>query len=676
MSESAARRLFALDGASCLLDEQHLGIINGLLSTNVTYRDVLSCRGLFAPPFVSSDFRLETRLFGEKVRTQKYTWFPTEVRRTGVIHGVKVSSTTVLAVGRRALLLTAQLENRTGKPVHVPVQFNILGGLDINTRWEFSQPASSSATQVRVSGQRLVKRNDSGAIVLGTSMAASTWQGHCSHWEGELRLPAGATRELHLALAIGPETEAVRDVEAILRDPGDVVAAARRDLANRVRNLFDKLPTLHAKDARLTKFYNRSLVHFLLNRWDVPEFKLHPYYSTGSVMGGCVASYLWDFGNNWGFFPLYDPEALREHVKAFLSIDLTRHFAFLPLAGEAFGPWYYINQEKIIFLVYHYVLHTGDVAFLHERVDGTSATIIEHVIRQALVGDDLTKAATLTDYGDGNHHLELRREYRYDHVLPDMNGRRCACFLAAHTLCQLAGKSPAVDFPARAQALKRLLRRTLWSAKDRWFHWQDAKGRKELRYTIQMFKMIGGPALDRDQEQGLLSHLNEREFLSEYGIHSMSKLDPAFDQVDIDNGGGGCCSCFPGPIIHKLYRAGYPQLAEDVLRRILWWGERLPYWSDSLVANQMDYRKDTPLQNAIGSISAAQSLVFGMLGVHVEPDGKVRVAPNPSSFSPEIELTGLRLRGRQFDIRTTKSRFEVTVDGRKVSAKRGGQVRV
>jgi hypothetical protein len=38
--------------------------------------------------------------------------------------------------------------------------------------------------------------------------------------------------------------------------------------------------------------------------------------------------------------------------------------------------------------------------------------------------------------------------------------------------------------------------------------------KKDLRYTVQMFKLIGSPVLDPDQAKGLLTHLNETEFLS------------------------------------------------------------------------------------------------------------------------------------------------------------------
>lgn len=84
----------------------------------------------------------------------------------------------------------------------------------------------------------------------------------------------------------------------------------------------------------------------------------------------------------------------------------------------------------------------------------------------------------------------------------------------------------------------------MWSATDRWFFHLDEDGRRDLRWTAQMFKLIGSGVLDGEELEGLISHLNEDEFLSAYGLHSMSKLDPAFDQEDIDNGGGGNYTAF------------------------------------------------------------------------------------------------------------------------------------
>ena len=57
-------------------------------------------------------------------------------------------------------------------------------------------------------------------------------------------------------------------------------------------------------------------------------------------------NYLWDFGGDWEIFPLYDPEATKTHIKHFLSVDITKHFAFEPITGEAWGPWYPVEIRR------------------------------------------------------------------------------------------------------------------------------------------------------------------------------------------------------------------------------------------------------------------------------------------------------------------------------------------
>jgi len=220
------------------------------------------------------------------------------------------------------------------------------------------------------------------------------------------------------------------------------------------------------------------------------------------------------------------------------------------------------------------------------------------------------------------------------------------------------------------------LKETLWSAKDRWFFFMYANGVKELRYTVCIFKMMGSPVLDKEEAEGLISHLNDDEFLSPYGIHSMAKQDPAYDQVDIDNGGGGNYVAFTPRIAQFLYQAGYTAQAEELLKRTLWWGERLPYWGDSMVANQIEYRKDTPLQNAIDAAAGAQCIIFGMFGVHLEMDGTVTINPKLPSWAPQGSLRGLKLRGSSIDVSVEGRGFTVKVDDRLIPSKIGTPVRI
>lgn len=57
--------------------------------------------------------------------------------RQGTIHGVNVSTSTVLAAGKRAGMIAINFENKTKQKKVVPIQFNIKGGLDYVAEWSF-----------------------------------------------------------------------------------------------------------------------------------------------------------------------------------------------------------------------------------------------------------------------------------------------------------------------------------------------------------------------------------------------------------------------------------------------------------------------------------------------------------------------------------------------------------
>jgi len=663
------KKLFAIDETANIMQEEHFGLVNGRLTVGVNHRSLMSFGGLWAPPYVSSDFHLALRINGERVGVSKYSWLPFAIQQEGEIDGVLLIGETILAADRPAIICSLTLKNPTSTHKKLSIQLEITGTLDKVDLWEFQRPKSSSPTENQSNPGQLLKLQGEAGIALAADFEGITWQDYASLCETSAELPAGEHKTFHLVLSVGNHVSAEKESREILQTAEQSIEASEARYVRLVEELYHKLPVLEASDPRLVKLYNRSLMHLLTNRWEVPEFILQPYYSTGSVKGGCVCNYLWDFGEVWKIFPLYDPAAAKSHVLQFLTIDITQHFSFNPMDGCALGPWYPANQEKIIGLIYYYVLHTGDVDFLQETVK--SETVLDLVIANALQGDDISQPVALIDYGPANDHLELRREYCYNHVIPDLNGRRYANYLLASQLCELTGR-PAPYLQERAEALKQLLP-TLWEEQARWFHFLGANG-PELRYTVQMFKLIGSGVLDKQMEADLVAHLNEAEFLSTYGLHSMAKTDPAYDQVDIDNGGGGCYVGFPAQIIEKLYQAGYPKEAEDILGRILWWGERMPYWGDSLVANYIDYRQDTPLQCALTGASVAQCIIFGLFGIQVSPQGEIIISPQPPEFSPTLALKGLHLRDKIIDIRVDEKHFEVISEGKTLSAKLGAEI--
>jgi hypothetical protein len=654
----AAADPFSFDGSKNIREEAHFGIVNGKLTCGIPYQDAFAVRGLWAPPYVSTDFRLDIKLFNQSLATNHYTWHPFYVERSGSVQGIGVKSLTMLVPGSRAGLMQVTLKNTSAEPRTIPVALAARGTLDLSKRWEFRAPRSKTATKASFADGTLRLEQGKQAIVLRAD-AALRWNDARPDAGGSISLPPSGEAKFCVVYAVGPSAEAQSQCEKIVAAPEQSIAGARAAYADRVRDLYQKLPQLESSSPELKQLYDRSLVHLLMNRWDVPEFVLHPYYSTGSVNGGCVCDYLYNFGENWEIFPLYDAAANREHIKQFLSIDIAQHYAFEPTTGNAFGPWYMVNMEKIIGLIYFHVFNTGDREFLREKINGK--TVLQHVFANATQGDDLAKPVALIDYGPSNSHLELRRGLPYNHVMPDLNGRRYQNYVLAAELAELSGeRETAAQLRRRAEDLKAVLKATLWNKNNRWFDFQDDKGKKETRYTVQMFKLFGSKVLDDEEEAGLLGHLlSEKEFLSEFGLHSMAKGDPAYDPADVDNGGPGCCTCFPPQIAERLYKAGKPAAAEAILQRILWWGERMPYWGDSIVADKIDYRRDTPLQCTIDGATVAQCIIFGLFGVRAELNGDVRIHPQPPSFARQITLRGLRFRGRVLDIAIEGNEYEV-----------------
>jgi len=135
-------------------------------------------RGMWAPPYLSSDFLFEIRLFGEIVKADKYVWSPREMQRQGAINDIHVESTFTLADGCRGAVMAVTLPTQARTAVSVPLQINITGTFAHNEVWDFfkqqSKPTqwddSSREALFSEKDGAIVWGNDAGAIVMRTSM--------------------------------------------------------------------------------------------------------------------------------------------------------------------------------------------------------------------------------------------------------------------------------------------------------------------------------------------------------------------------------------------------------------------------------------------------------------------------------------------------------------------------
>jgi hypothetical protein len=660
--------IFMANGDSLITRPKHLGIVDEMGAVGINHEFVGDINGFWAAPYASSDYFIEPRIFGEKVKTEHYTWLPFQTKRIGEIRGVRVQSTTTLIYGMRAGVLSITLRNLSKEKKEIPVEFmaNDPGvyqtSLDRVAVWGFGTATSKTLVTDVVDDKGVTRIQGDYAIALGCSLKNTIWEEPTRRFRSMVYLQPGEQKEFSLVFSMGEKKEALDARNAILANPSLYVSKATDKYIAEVKNLFDKLPRFYSDNKNLEQMYNRSIMVLLLNKFEIPELCLHPYYATGSIKGGCFKNYLWSYGAVRKMMPLLDPKGDKEHILQFIrSGGLYHGHSFDPITGEGNGSWYPVNQNLIIDLTYNYIKNTGDSGFLNEKVNGE--TILAHMIKNAVYLEDTTKPVTLNDYGPSGDHLELRRENTYNHIMPDLNGLRYKNYERVSKLCEIAGK-PQPFFMERAKGLKEIMKEQLWDPSIKWFRYEDDKGNKYPRYTIQIFYLLNSGVINSEIKQGLLSHLNDSEFLTNYGFLSMSKKDDQYDQSDIDNGGGGGCTLFPPQITELLYDDGSSDVADGIMRRILWWGARLPYFGDSEVATEIDYRQDTPLQCDIGSIAVSESILFGMFGINVDFDGSISINPVKTSLAKRLQIKGLKIRGKTLDVSVEGGKYEVRTGNR------------
>ncbi len=637
---------FAFKSENNILEEKDLGITSDISSLLTPERSVSSVECFQGCPYTASRFSLELRIGGERIPARSWKWLPSAMLRFGESKGFKVETLTAMVPGTRAFVMKVKIINKLGEDKTLPITLSYCGNARKEDEWVFYIPIddkSAKRESFSFSENVLVGAFDAATYAVSSSVSMTHFS-DAFMLEGEITLPQNGEITLYFSGHLGGNGVA-EDAKNISYEA--LIESSFAYLEKEVKRIYENLPRLSSDNPDLDNLYYRSLVTYILCRWENPDLCTSPYFSTGSVNGACMCSYLWDYCGGLMLHPIYDKNGNKEILKAYLRNDLTKSYALNPATSGPVGPWYQVNQEKIILMVYYHVLFTGEKEFLNEKVG--DKRVIEWMLYHAYVADDTEKEVALYDYGvSGDDHLELRREYRYNGIMPDLNARRYMNYMRVYELTKVAG-CPDERLKDRAKALKERLT-TLWDEDKKWYAFIDAEGKRDMRYTVQMFKFLNSPVIGDAEREGLISHLNEEEFLSGFGLHSMSKKDPAFDQEDIDNGGGGICTHFTMQICAQLFETGYAEKATDILSRVFWWGERMPYMGDSCAANMIANREDTPLQGDISSVSCAQMIFFYIFGIRADFKGNITVSPVKCRPAKNMRIENARLCGKIFSV--------------------------
>jgi len=643
---------------------QHVRVFSGRSTIGRFDGSVTGVERFFCPPYAAADLSFSIRMdivshnlqmtddartghgIPAQMKLQKELWHPSYLYRKGVAHeylgggkevSMAIESWLVPSALDDSFFLKLRLRNASDQAVQMvlsPSWRCCRFGHSHGKEWGWNIPSV---------GQEEAKKVGDGLYQGDYAWMSLYWSSEEGRSErGHLSLEAGEEREIILKVLFSEQPEA--------DGVGDLPAQVDRSLAIREEKwnaFWESAPHLNSAHAALDKAYRYSLFNLFMMKWESPHFAVNPFYSEAGINGGALCAYVWGDGYTSKILPLLEKENCRSMITAYLGMGLDKHYAFDPVNGVGNGPRYNYNLYAITCFIRDYVACTGDEEFLIYPVDGVP--LYRRLVQVAGEMEGLLGShGALLDYG-GHHGMLEMRGSGYEHMVPSPNGERVVIYRYLASLLEKFGHAEeSVDFLKRAEEVRCELTGRLWDEETGWLKCLYPDGHTELVYSVQIFDLLGQGILSPEQEEKILTHLNEQEFLSEYGVNSVSKQDEwHFDLGDVDRSGAGAYLGDPLALIETLFALRRPEMAWDVARRMLWLPEKYPYWPQSLWASKTDYSHwEQPIN--ISALVFAQAVVFGMFGLKIV-DGEAKFDPQIPEAVGQAHLTNVRVNGRIYE---------------------------
>ena len=304
------------------------GLTNFLGCVQVT-TDLTCLRCLNFPPFATADtltasFILDGFHFPALGQPVTITWYPDHIVRESSWHGLHLTSTIALAVGRMAAVMEVVIENRSGTSREVEVGLRVQGGITKSVKpWNQALPPSEEDNRVeydRPRGALLFQARHSDAVSMqGTSPLGADVDRNSFRYSVQLEIRSTVALALRQCnwRKHGRSRSTIYD--ALICDVEGELARARADWNAELRALFTSgsdrysgcLPMLVTEDADIRKLY-------WMGALGVAYFKRHGHHSMhGRTYDTLMPRYwqtamvLWDYSLSAPVHALLDPTVMK-----------------------------------------------------------------------------------------------------------------------------------------------------------------------------------------------------------------------------------------------------------------------------------------------------------------------------------------------------------------------------
>jgi hypothetical protein len=494
----------------------------------------------------------------------------------------------------------------------------------------------------------------------------------------DIEVNAGAQKAMYVVIEVSPDSsQASSNLKQALAGPEEEIQKSRAEMQENLWKVFERLPRLTAAPA-VARFYHHAAVQLLYDRWKLGNtFVLDPWYPVSGRDSGGMNLYAWDVQYAALTLSFLDPSALRAVIKALPAAPLTEHYSIEPLHGRGVGTFYTYNPYVFTSTVDQYLRTTGDWSVLTEHASWK--TILDWLVLLAEWGekDRDPDGDGLLDYGNDSNLLELHKTGNgrgYINEVPSPNGERVYVYrTVANFLEHIApqqNQETVRHLRAMADSVAKAVNQVLWLDKEGWYGTRQRDGSVIPVYSIQVYELLRVPGLvSRERAERLMAHLNDNEFLAQWGIRSMSIKDPLFDYNDHDWAGPMSYTGTGPELSADFFSAGFPAQGWLALNKILWWPDHLAVYPQGITNDSYAFRYPQSehfggrvgagRSNLIASCVGVDTILRGIFGLEFGADGSIKIANHSLESDSEPSAVAVPFRGKLWTVTNSRSGIDL-----------------
>lgn len=639
-------------------DPAHTWVNSGTVTVNPENQTVMGVNEFYAPPFAAANFNFSVEINADGTRIpdrrnygkgdvgllySRGVWYPHKIVREGTYHHFRDGKLTSFGViselfpvfGMNGFVEKISVLNRSPQTLNLHLNATVKPGNPVNIpleKWGFGKPFSNQADASRGPGNTW--SNGAASIELNEENT-------------EIILESNEWGVAYYTILINTEKEA--NLSALKGER--LITMSQQAWERRLAVLTENIPLVESNIAGLAEYYKRSVLTGLVCVWENPSYALNPFPSECGMDGGATCLYPWGMAYVPNMTSLMFGQYAVTIARKLAEIDLQKFYA-LSLNGHGLGVKYAYDTYAFAAIC--------DAIF---RFFGPRRDLFNEVKRIVLEDEKQKQANFLIDYGLQHNLLEMRGS-GWEHFVVSPNAERVSCLRLLTTMGKKLAYDPAEikRWEEEAENITRSVQKYLWDDRVKWFKSIYPDGYQDYVYSIQVFDILRTGICTAGMKDAVIAHLKEGQFLSGYGVESISKEDKIHHEVvDSDWSGGGAYTGDGPQVALTMYELNEPEKGWDILQRHFWMGQQLLYYpQEHLVDNPVipGHKRSTVFAGLIG----AETILFGLAGFYPDSDGRLFVNPQMTADGT-VSVIGFGYKGVSFDVHFSRWKMKIIKNG-------------